>query len=137
VQPKTGLHPDARVQVGRLPGDPALCVLLKGSLRCPGVHVLTTGHVGSRLGQPLFRPALLAVWEGLALLGAVARAATPDEVKQLQLPPGEPVVELHRTTYTAAGTVVEFAVGVHAASRFAWEYDFKVPDSAKDRKGQQ
>ncbi|CAL9486408.1 hypothetical protein SUDANB13_03128 [Streptomyces sp. enrichment culture] len=30
-----------------------------------------------------------------------ARAATPDEVKQLQLPPGEPVVELHRTTYTA------------------------------------
>lgn len=53
-----------------------------------------------------------------------ARAATPDEVKQLQLPPGEPVVELHRTTYTAEGTVVEFAIGVHAASRFAWEYDF-------------
>ncbi|WP_030898247.1 GntR family transcriptional regulator [Streptomyces sp. NRRL S-474] len=66
-----------------------------------------------------------------------ARAATPDEVKQLQLPPGEPVVELHRTTYTAEDTVVEFAIGVHAASRFAWEYDFKVPDSAKDREGQQ
>ncbi|MEU3417850.1 GntR family transcriptional regulator [Streptomyces murinus] len=65
-----------------------------------------------------------------------ARAPTPDEVKLLQLPPGEPVVELHRTTYTASGTVVEFAVGVHAASRFAWEYDFKVPDSAKDKKGQ-
>ncbi|MFE5755537.1 GntR family transcriptional regulator [Streptomyces massasporeus] len=64
-----------------------------------------------------------------------ARAATPDEVKQLQLPPGEPVVELHRTTYTAEGTVVEFAIGVHAASRFAWEYDFKVPDSAKDGEG--
>lgn len=40
------------------------------------------------------------------------------------------LVELHRTTYMADGTVVEFAVGVHAASRFAWLYDFKVPDSA-------
>ncbi|MDG9686818.1 GntR family transcriptional regulator [Streptomyces sp. DH18] len=61
-----------------------------------------------------------------------ARAATSGEVKTLQLPPGEPVVELHRTTYTADGTVVEFAIGVHAASRFAWEYDFKVPDSARE-----
>ncbi|MYT73208.1 MULTISPECIES: GntR family transcriptional regulator [unclassified Streptomyces] len=66
-----------------------------------------------------------------------ARAATSDEVKLLQLPAGEPVVELHRTTYTASGTVVEFAIGVHAASRFAWEYDFKVPDSAKGEKGQE
>ncbi|KAF4405994.1 GntR family transcriptional regulator [Streptomyces lycii] len=60
-----------------------------------------------------------------------ARVPTPDEVQQLQLPAGEPVMELHRTTYTADGTVVEYAIGVHAASRFAWEYDFKVPDSAK------
>ncbi|MZE79734.1 MULTISPECIES: GntR family transcriptional regulator [Streptomyces] len=60
-----------------------------------------------------------------------ARAPTADEVKQLQLPPGEPVVELHRTTYTEDGTVVEHAIGVHAASRFAWEYEFKVPDSAQ------
>ncbi|MFM9368386.1 GntR family transcriptional regulator [Streptomyces sp. Da 82-17] len=66
-----------------------------------------------------------------------ARVATSDEVQLLQLPAGEPVVELHRTTYTADGTVVEFAIGVHAASRFAWEYDFKVPDSSKDREGQQ
>ncbi|WP_320775497.1 GntR family transcriptional regulator [Streptomyces sp. CRN 30] len=65
-----------------------------------------------------------------------ARTPTADEVRLLQLPPGEPVVELHRTTYTASGTVVEFAIGVHAASRFAWEYDFKVPDSAKGEKGQ-
>ncbi|MGW1835859.1 GntR family transcriptional regulator [Streptomyces sp. NPDC002067] len=65
-----------------------------------------------------------------------ARAPTSDEAKLLQLPPGEPVVELHRTTYTASDTVVEFAIGVHAASRFAWAYDFKVPDSAKDKKGQ-
>ncbi|MEV7613796.1 GntR family transcriptional regulator [Streptomyces sp. NPDC089799] len=59
-----------------------------------------------------------------------ARVPTADEVKLLKLPAGEPVVELHRTTWTADGTVVEFAIGVHAASRFAWEYEFKVPDSA-------
>lgn len=68
-----------------------------------------------------------------------ARVPTADEVKLLQLPVGEPVVELHRTTYTADSTVVEFAVGVHAASRFAWEYEFDVPDSArqqdKDKEG--
>ncbi|CAM5359234.1 UbiC transcription regulator-associated domain-containing protein OS=Streptomyces fumanus OX=67302 GN=GCM10018772_10900 PE=4 SV=1 [Streptomyces fumanus] len=66
-----------------------------------------------------------------------ARTPTSDEVRLLQLPPGEPVFELHRTTYTASGTVVEYAMGVHAASRLAWEYDFKVPDSAKGEKGQQ
>lgn len=63
-----------------------------------------------------------------------ARVPTAEEVKLLQLPAGEPVVELHRTTYTADGTVVEFAIGIHAASRFAWEYDFKVPDSVKRAK---
>ncbi|MFD7874659.1 GntR family transcriptional regulator [Streptomyces sp. NPDC059766] len=65
-----------------------------------------------------------------------ARVPTADEAKLLQLPPGEPVMELHRTTYIADGTVVEYAIGVHAASRFAWEYDFKVPDSAQDAEGQ-
>ncbi|NEC25235.1 GntR family transcriptional regulator [Streptomyces sp. SID8111] len=66
-----------------------------------------------------------------------ARVPTSDEVKLLQLPPGEPVVELHRTTFTADGTVVEFAIGVHAASRFAWAYDFKVPDSARSEEDAQ
>jgi DNA-binding GntR family transcriptional regulator len=61
-----------------------------------------------------------------------ARIASPEEAALLQLTPGEWVVELHRTTYTADGTVVEFAVGIHAASRFAWAYDFKVPDSAQE-----
>ncbi|MDB1086461.1 GntR family transcriptional regulator [Streptomyces sp. ACA25] len=60
-----------------------------------------------------------------------ARIPTADEVHLLQLAPGEWVMELHRTTYTADGTVVEFAIGVHAATRFAWTYDFTVPDSAK------
>ncbi len=66
-----------------------------------------------------------------------ARTPTPDEVKLLQLPAGEPVVERHRTTYTADDTVVEYAIGVHAASRFAWKYDFKVPDSTRDGKAAQ
>ncbi|MEW2571738.1 GntR family transcriptional regulator [Streptomyces sp. NPDC047070] len=59
-----------------------------------------------------------------------ARVPSEEEVQLLQLSPGEWVVELHRTTYTADGTVVEFAIGVHAATRFSWSYDFKVPDSA-------
>ncbi|MFE6305202.1 GntR family transcriptional regulator [Nocardiopsis sp. NPDC057823] len=63
-----------------------------------------------------------------------ARVPTQDEVKKLLLPPGEPVMELHRTTFTADGTIVEFAIGVHAASRFSWIYDFKVPDSVRDGK---
>jgi hypothetical protein len=41
-------------------------------------------------------------------------------------------VGVHRTTFTADGTVVEFALGVHAATRFSWTYDFKVPDSAAE-----
>ncbi|MFD3718369.1 GntR family transcriptional regulator [Streptomyces sp. NPDC058674] len=61
-----------------------------------------------------------------------ARVATSDEASQLQLAPREWVVELHRTTYTADGTVVEFAIGLHAATRFAWAYDFQVPDSARE-----
>lgn len=60
-----------------------------------------------------------------------ARMPTPAEAETLALPPGEPVVELHRTTRTADGTVVEYAVGIHAASRFTWSYDFEVPDSAR------
>ncbi|NEB72964.1 GntR family transcriptional regulator [Streptomyces fulvissimus] len=65
-----------------------------------------------------------------------ARIPTAEEVKLLQLPVGELVVELHRTTCTADDTVVEYAVGVHAASRFAREYDFKVPDSAREEEAQ-
>lgn len=59
-----------------------------------------------------------------------ARAATADEARLLRLAPGEWVVELHRTTRTADGTVVEYAIGVHAATRFSWTYEFDVPDSS-------
>ncbi len=62
-----------------------------------------------------------------------ARMPTPEEVTTLELPPGEPVVELHRTTSTADGVVVEYAIGIHAASRFAWSYEFDVPDSGARR----
>ncbi|MFI7586977.1 GntR family transcriptional regulator [Spongisporangium articulatum] len=57
-----------------------------------------------------------------------SRMPTPDELEALDLPSGEPVVILHRTTFTADGTPVEFARGVHAASRFTWTYEFTIPD---------
>jgi len=37
-------------------------------------------------------------------------------------------VVLKRETYTKNGEIVEFARGVHAASRFAWTYTFRIPD---------
>lgn len=57
-----------------------------------------------------------------------ARMPTPDEIDQLRLPAGEPVMVLHRTTFTDQDRPVEFARGVHAASRFAWSYTFDLPD---------
>ncbi|WP_246459002.1 UTRA domain-containing protein [Amycolatopsis jiangsuensis] len=53
---------------------------------------------------------------------------TPEEAEELELPAGEPVMILHRTTRTADGQPVEFARGVHAASRFSWTYTFQIPD---------
>ncbi|MET8384294.1 GntR family transcriptional regulator [Streptosporangium canum] len=57
-----------------------------------------------------------------------SRMPTPDESEMLGLPAGEPVVILQRRTFTREGRLVEFARGVHAASRFAWSYTFKIPD---------
>jgi GntR family transcriptional regulator len=57
-----------------------------------------------------------------------ARMPTAEETLLLDLPSGEPVVELHRTTRTAEGQVIEYAEGIHAASRFAWSYTFPIPD---------
>ncbi|HEY2063820.1 MAG TPA: GntR family transcriptional regulator [Amycolatopsis sp.] len=57
-----------------------------------------------------------------------SRMPTPQEVETLELPAGEPVMVLQRRTFTADGRVVEFARGVHAASRFSWSYTFKIPD---------
>ncbi|ODU02495.1 MAG: GntR family transcriptional regulator [Pseudonocardia sp. SCN 72-86] len=57
-----------------------------------------------------------------------SRMPTPDEIETLELPAGEPVMILERQTFTADGRCVEFARGVHAASRFAWTYSFAIPD---------
>lgn len=57
-----------------------------------------------------------------------ARMPTPNERTQLELPAGEPVMVLHRTTYASNDRPVEFARGIHAASRFTWTYDFDLPD---------
>ena len=57
-----------------------------------------------------------------------ARMPTPDEATQLGMPAGEPVMQLHRTTYTAHDIPVEFARGIHRASRFSWTYSFDLPD---------
>jgi GntR family transcriptional regulator len=57
-----------------------------------------------------------------------ARMPTADEAMLLDLPSGEPIVELHRVTRTAEGRVVEYAKGVHAASRFVWSFTYKIPD---------
>jgi GntR family transcriptional regulator len=57
-----------------------------------------------------------------------ARMPTPDEIDRLELPGGEPVMVLRRETFTRDGRIVEFARGVHAASRFSWTYIFKILD---------
>ncbi|GIH27929.1 putative HTH-type transcriptional regulator [Acrocarpospora phusangensis] len=57
-----------------------------------------------------------------------ARMPTPDEAELLALPAGEPVMILQRRTFTREGRLVEFARGIHAASRFSWSYTFKIPD---------
>jgi hypothetical protein len=38
---------------------------------------------------------------------------------------------LHRRTMTSDGSVIEFARGVHAATRFAWSYTFTIPECPK------
>ncbi len=57
-----------------------------------------------------------------------SRMPTPDEIEELNLPAGEPVMILKRRTYTKDGVPIEFARGVHAASRFEWSYSFPIPD---------
>ncbi|MFC7456746.1 GntR family transcriptional regulator [Brachybacterium sp. GCM10030267] len=57
-----------------------------------------------------------------------SRMPTPDETSQLEIPAGEPVMILERTVRTAQGHPVEFAVGVHRASQFSWQYTFEMPN---------
>lgn len=57
-----------------------------------------------------------------------SRMPTPDEIAQLEVPAGEPVMVMERTVRTATGHPVEFAIGVHRASMFSWQYTFEMPD---------
>ena len=60
-----------------------------------------------------------------------ARMPSVDELDELSLPSGEPVVVLTRVIW-ADGRPVEFARGVHRASRFEWEYHFEIPDTRRE-----
>ncbi|WP_189240664.1 GntR family transcriptional regulator [Planomonospora parontospora] len=57
-----------------------------------------------------------------------ARMPTTEEALLLELPAGEPVVEVRRTTRTREGRPIEYARGVHAASRFLWSFTYPIPD---------
>jgi GntR family transcriptional regulator len=57
-----------------------------------------------------------------------SRMPTREEIELLQLPAGEPVMILQRRTSMRDGRTVEFARGIHAASRFSWSYTFKIPE---------
>ncbi|WP_245554637.1 UTRA domain-containing protein [Actinosynnema mirum] len=57
-----------------------------------------------------------------------SRMPRPEEVEELELPAGEPVMILTRRTFTKDRTPIEFARGVHAASRFVWSYSFQIPE---------
>ena len=57
-----------------------------------------------------------------------ARMPTPEEKALLDLDGGEPVMLLTRITTTNEDRPIEFARGVHAASRFAWTYTVRMPD---------
>ncbi|MCP2279862.1 UTRA domain-containing protein [Nocardia amikacinitolerans] len=106
-------------------------------------HTLTSYYLPAHVeGTPLVDPAPGPAGRGggfavLALQGLEpdrivetisARMPNPSEIATLELPSGEPVMILTRRTYTTDNVLVEFARGVHAASRFSWTYDFKVPD---------
>ncbi|MBB5080102.1 GntR family transcriptional regulator [Nonomuraea endophytica] len=57
-----------------------------------------------------------------------SRMPTPDEVAELELPTGVPVVVLKRKTSTREGRIIEFARGVHSSLHFEWTYTFKIPE---------
>jgi len=58
----------------------------------------------------------------------LARMPTTEEALLLELPIGEPVVEVRRITRTANSRPIEYARGVHAASRFVWSFTYPIPD---------
>jgi GntR family transcriptional regulator len=61
-----------------------------------------------------------------------SRMPTPQEIEVLELPAGQPVMVLERRTYTVDDRIVEYARGIHAASRFSWTYSFVIPDKSSE-----
>lgn len=138
---------DADVEVadafGIEPGDPVYMRMRLVSDNGQPTHVLTSYYLPKHVeGTPLVDPAPGPAGQGggfavLTLQGMEphhmtetisARMPSPVEIEQLLLPAGEPVMVLCRQTYTDTGVLVEYARGLHAASRFAWTYSFDVPD---------
>jgi GntR family transcriptional regulator len=135
--------PDTAAALRLQPGDPvverARVIHLDGS----PTHTLTSYYrpadvEDSAITDPTPGPA--GAGGGFAVLAArgldpqrisevlTARMPTPEERHTLRLPDGEPVAVLQRTTYTTGDRPIEYAHGVHAASRFTFAYDFPVPD---------
>ncbi|MGW0006117.1 GntR family transcriptional regulator [Nocardia grenadensis] len=146
-QTNTVKRVDADVEVARAFGlEPGSPVYERARLVKDGdqpTHTLTSYYLPKHVeGTPLVDPTPGPAGRGggfavLTLQGyepdhmtetILGRMPTPDEVELLSLPAGEPVMVLTRQTYTADNILVEFARGVHAASRFAWTYEFKLPD---------
>ncbi|MHA6618050.1 GntR family transcriptional regulator [Pseudonocardia sp. DLS-67] len=53
----------------------------------------------------------------------VSRMPTPEEVELLRIPPGVPVVQVHRTMYDVSGDAVEVQVSVATADRHTFRYE--------------
>ncbi|MGI5273114.1 UTRA domain-containing protein [Nonomuraea sp. CA-218870] len=57
-----------------------------------------------------------------------SRMPTAEEVEEMNLPPGEPIVEVARWVRAADGQVIEFGKSIYAASRHEWSFAFEIPD---------
>jgi GntR family transcriptional regulator len=140
---RTEADPDVAAALGIEPGEPVYerARLIKDA----GVptHTLTSYYRPEHVeGTPIVDPTPGTATPGggfavLTMQGlepdhmtevVQARMPSPEELTELELPAGEPVMVLNRTTYTADDVPVEFARGIHAASRFSWSYSFKLPD---------
>jgi GntR family transcriptional regulator len=105
-------------------------------------HTLTSYYLPEHVeGTPLVDPAAGPAGRGGGFAVLTLQGYEPDHDRddlcahadarrdqKLELPSGEPVMILVRQTYTAEDVLIEFARGVHAASRFSWTYRFKLPD---------
>lgn len=57
-----------------------------------------------------------------------ARLPDGHEAQVLEMGIGEPIVEMRRRTDDGGGVPLEYAIGLHRASRFQWNYTFEIPE---------